>query len=243
MPDPLFSHPRLAALYDALEGKRPDLEFYVNLIESYGAHSMLDVGCGTGALACMLARKGFDVVGLDPAEASLSIARCKPEAGRIRWILGDARAVPVLNADIAVMTGNVAQVFLSDDDWSATLNAIGGALRPEGRFVFETRDPAKEAWRNWTREKTLRRSELPGGAGAVTTWCDLTNVAWPFVSFRWTFAFEADGVVLSSDSTLRFRERTEVEQSLERNGFVVDAVLDAPDRPGLEFVFVARRVE
>jgi hypothetical protein len=59
------------------------------------------------------------------------------------------------------------------------------------------------------------------------------------VSFRYTFAF-ADGEVLNSDSTLRFRGRDEVTASLRAAGFTVTEVRDAPDRPGLEFVFVAR---
>jgi len=47
--------------------------------------------------------------------------------------------------------------------------------------------------------------------------------------------------VLTSDSTLRFRERGEVESSLAAHGYVVEEVRDAPDRPGREFVFFARR--
>jgi hypothetical protein len=61
------------------------------------------------------------------------------------------------------------------------------------------------------------------------------------VSFRSNFVFGADGAVLTSESTLRFRERGEVEADLLAEGFVVDEVRDAPDRPGREFVFVARR--
>lgn len=86
----------------------------------------------------------------------------------------------------------------------------------------------------------LRRSHVPG-IGPVKTWCDITKVDQPFVSFRWTFEFEADGAMLISDSTLRFRSRAEIERSLERAGYAVEEVLDAPDRPGLELVFVARR--
>ena len=50
-----------------------------------------------------------------------------------------------------------------------------------------------------------------------------------------------DGEVLTSDSTLRFREREEVEAELAAHGYVVEDVRDAPDRPGRELVFVARR--
>jgi hypothetical protein len=60
------------------------------------------------------------------------------------------------------------------------------------------------------------------------------------VAFRWTFVFP-DGEVLTSDSTLLFREPDEIEAALLEQGYVIDDVRDAPDRPGREFVFVARR--
>jgi hypothetical protein len=80
------------------------------------------------------------------------------------------------------------------------------------------------------------------GIGPVQTWEDLTDVQLPFVSFRWTVVFEADGATLTSNSTLRFRPREEIRASLEATGFAVEHVRDAPDRPGREFVFVARRI-
>jgi 2-polyprenyl-3-methyl-5-hydroxy-6-metoxy-1,4-benzoquinol methylase len=44
---------------------------------------VLDVGCGTGCLAVLLAERGLSVVGLDPAEASLEVAASKDPAGVI----------------------------------------------------------------------------------------------------------------------------------------------------------------
>ena len=73
------------------------------------------------------------------------------------------------------------------------------------------------------------------------TWIDLLEVDGPLVSFRGTYVFP-DGEVLTSDSTLRFREREELEADLIANGYVVDEVRDAPDRPRRELVFFARRV-
>lgn len=240
MPDPAFSDPRLTALYDAFEGERTDLDFYAALVERHGARRVLDVGCGTGTFACRMARRGLDVVGLDPAEASLDVARRKDGAQKVRWILGDAASVPPLGFDLAMMTGNVAQVFLTDDEWSGVLSAIGSALRPAGHLVFETRDPDKEAWRSWNRAQTDRRIEV-AGIGAVRSWCEVTKVDGPRVAFRWTYEFETDGVVLVSDSTLRFRSRAEIARSLGEAGYSIEEVLDAPDRPGREFVFVAGR--
>jgi hypothetical protein len=70
---------------------------------------------------------------------------------------------------------------------------------------------------------------------------ELTDVSPPFVSFRGTYLFEADGGVIISDSTLRFRDRAEVEYALALTGFALEEVRDAPDRPRREFVFIAGR--
>ena len=84
-------------------------------------------------------------------------------------------------------------------------------------------------------------TEIPG-IGAVEYWVELIEVSGPLVTFRQIYVFAADEQVLTSDSTLRFREREEVERDLVAHGYVVEEVRDAPDRPGREFVFLARRL-
>jgi SAM-dependent methyltransferase len=239
MADAIFEDPRLAAMYDALDPDRSDLDVYRAVADELGARRVLDVGCGTGTFALLLADNGLDVTGVDPANASLDVARAKPGAARVRWILGDATALPPLEVDLATMTGNVAQAIVDEPDWDGTLRGVYNALRPGGYLVFETRDPAYEAWREWARAASHEVTEIDG-IGAVENWAELTAVDLPVVSFRWTFVFP-DGDVLTSDSTLRFRERDEVEAALVAHGYVVDGVRGAPDRPGREFVFFARR--
>ncbi|HYD09481.1 MAG TPA: methyltransferase domain-containing protein, partial [Acidimicrobiales bacterium] len=120
MPDPVFDEPRLADVYDDLDPDRSDLDAYVAIVREIGARSMVDVGCGTGTFACLLADAGLDVVGIDPAAAMLAVARRKDVGGRVRWIHGAAVDLPPLGVELATMTGNVAQVFLDDDEWAAT---------------------------------------------------------------------------------------------------------------------------
>jgi ubiquinone/menaquinone biosynthesis C-methylase UbiE len=239
--DALFEDRRLVRVYDPLEVGRADLEVYVAMVAEFGAGSVLDVGCGTGSLASLLAVRGVEVVGVDPAEASLEVARGKAGAEEVRWVHGDATGLPELQVELAVMTGNVAQVFLTDEEWMATLYGVRAALVPGGRFVFETRDPARRAWLEWNREATYNRTDVPG-VGVVENWTDLLEVSEPLVKFRRTYVFESDGATITSESTLRFRSRAEVEESLREAGFVVAGVRDAPDRPGKEFVFVAEAV-
>lgn len=231
MADAIFEEPRLAQIYDALDDDRSDLDAYAALATEFGAVSVLDVGCGTGTLACLLAARGLEVVGVDPAAASLDVARRKPGAGGIRWLHGAATALPALQVDLATMTGNVAQVFVTDQEWVATLAAIREALRPGGRLVFESRDPQQEAWLEWNRDQTYRRVVIPG-TGPVETWTDLTGVEGSLVSFRTTFVFGRDGAVLTSDSALRFRNRGELENSLAAAGLIVQEVRDARTGPG-----------
>ncbi len=237
-PDTKFINPRLAQIDDHLYADRSDLELYRGMILEFGARSALDVGCGTGTFACLLAAAGIDVIGVDPAAASLNVARKKPGADRVRWLLGDATTLPSMTVDVATMTGNVAQVFLDDADWLAALAGIRKTLWPNGRLVFEVRDPARRAWQDWNRARSFRCVEIPE-LGPVEIWVELTDVSLPLVSFRWNYHFAKDGAVLTSDSTLRFREKSEIEASLAQSGFEVLEVRDAPDRPGLEFVFVA----
>ena len=187
----------------------------------------------------MLAGNGLEVTGVDPAKASLDVARAKPAADRVRWIHGDATALPALEVDLATMTGNAAQAIVDEHMWYGTLRGVFDTLRAGGHFVFETRDPAYEAWQEWTRDASYEISEIDG-VGPVENWAELTAVDLPLITFRWTFVFP-DGEVLTSDSTLRFRERDEVHADLTLHGYVVDDVRDAPDRPGRELVFVARR--
>ena len=246
MPDAIFAHRRLAPVYDAFEGDRADLAAYLDIADELGAAHVLDVGCGTGCLAIMLADRGRTVVGVDPAEASLEVARSKDRSGRITWVHGDATRLPALvadlgGADLAVMTGNVAQVFLTDEDWTRTLQGIHAAIRPGGHFVFETRRPERRAWEEWAADEAPVTVDVPG-IGSVERRFEVTDVSLPFVSFRNTYRFLADGAVLTSDSTLRFRGRDEVETSLVAHGYRVRDVREAPDRPGREFVFVAERM-
>jgi ubiquinone/menaquinone biosynthesis C-methylase UbiE len=240
MQDAIFAEPRLARIYDLWEGDRVDLPHYLSLVTELGAHSVLDVGCGTGNWACLLAERGCEVTGLDPAQASLDVAKAKPGAQCVRWIHGDVSSLPALAVDLATMTGNVSNVFLTEQEWSATLRGVHAALRPGGHLVFESVDPAGQPWLNWNRETTYVRRESPD-AGAFESWLDVIRVEGDLVRTQRTYVFAADGATMISDATRRYPPRADIEDSLISAGYEVTDVRGAPDRPGLELVFIARK--
>jgi SAM-dependent methyltransferase len=240
VPDELFTDPRLVRVYDHFDGQRDDLDLYLGLVEEFAGQSVVDIGCGTGVLCRLLAGRGLTVTGTDPALASIEHAQRQPGAEAVRWLHGDATALPDMQVDVATMTGNVAQVFVDDGEWQSTLDAVHCALRPGGVFAFETRNPARQAWEQWNKDKTFVDDVVPG-IGRVSTWVDVLDVATTTVTFRTTYTFHDEQLTLTSHSTLRFRNRDDLAASLAHAAFDVVDIRDAPDRPGREWVYVARR--
>ena len=244
-PDLGYADPRLAATYDAENAGRDDVEFYVALTRELGARRVSDVGCGTGVLACELAAAGCAVTGVDPAAAMLSIARARPGGERVRWINGEASGLSSASADLLVMTGHVAQIFVEDTDWADLLAQARRVVRQGGHLAFETRNPAVESWRGWTWDASFGTFRLPDGS-SFDSWVQLIDATHERVTFDAHNVFHADGRDLVSRSTLRFRGRDELELSLDRAGFTVETVYgdwdrSPPSTSSPELIYVAQR--
>jgi hypothetical protein len=158
----------------------------------------------------------------------------------VRWIYGDVTSLPALAVDLATMTGNVSNVFLTQQDWLRTLDGVRAALRPGGYLVFESVDPAGQPWLNWNRETSYVRRES-AEAGVFESRTEVTGVDGDLVSTRRTWVFAADGATVISEGTRRYPPRPVIEDSLVSAGYELTDVRGAPDRPGLELVFIARK--
>ncbi|WP_369248975.1 class I SAM-dependent methyltransferase [Streptomyces sp. R41] len=201
MADRSFSDVSLAALYDALNPWRPSDDFYLDLVMS--ARSVLDVGCGTGRLLGRAREAGHEgrLCGLDPAAAMLVQARRR---AAVEWVLGDlASARWEREFDLVVMTGHAFQVLVCDEELRSSLAAVREALTDDGRFVFETRNPAARAWESWTPERVREVSDAHGAVVRVRHEVD-TPVLGDRVTFTETFEHPDWERPRVSRSTLRF---------------------------------------
>jgi len=190
-----YTDARLVDLYDTDNPRGIDYDFYIQLAKDINASKILDLGCGTGLLTRELAGNGWNLTGVDPSAAMLAYAKKQANANLVQWIEGDSSVLGKANADLVLMTGNVAQVFLEDDYWLKTLGNIYNALKPGGYVAFESRNPAARAWENWNQ-----------------------------VHFQGHNIFTETGETLVVDSILRFRTDQEICSSLEESGFKVKHV-------------------
>lgn len=106
----------------------------VDLAQVVAGERALDLACGTGDLAFLLAARGAEVVGLDLTPRMVQIARAKAAAGstRLGWTVGDMTALPYRRGTFTLVTTsyglrNVPDLDLAIDE-AARVLATGGRL-------------------------------------------------------------------------------------------------------------------
>jgi SAM-dependent methyltransferase len=111
------------------------------------ARRIADLGIGTGDLVIALARRGFEVVGVDVSRPMLAVSRDKiSEAGLANppvLVEQDIRALALeapLDAALCVYT--VVNQLTEPGDLDRLLDAVGRSLVSGGLFVFEVNLPA-----------------------------------------------------------------------------------------------------
>ncbi|MEU8912696.1 methyltransferase domain-containing protein [Streptomyces nigrescens] len=218
-----FSDADAAALYDLLnpwDAKRfPSDAFYDELVMAAG--SVLDVGCGTGAMLHLARERGHPgrLVGLDPDRAALARARRRAD---IEWVESTAAAARWNAAfDLATMTSHAFQCLVTDAELRASLAAVHTALRNGGRFAFEMRHPQARAWEDWNPSKAT--DIVDAGGRTLRVWHETESVTGDVVTFTGTTA-AADGTVLRVDRTsLRFLDVALLDAFLVDAGFGIEA--------------------
>lgn len=231
------------AAYEDLNPSDHDYRFYAGLARSRAVRRVVDLGCGTGVLAVMLAGNGLEVVAVDPDREMLRVARGRPGTDLVSWRDGGAEAIPIGWADLVTMTGHTAQVFTTDDAWRTALLDIHRGLTPGGLVAFETRNPDARAWEAWTRQQTLRL--VATAEGPIEFWHDTVHVEMPLVTYTTTTANLQTGHTETDSDTLAFRDEAAVRARLTETGFIVEEMLgDWDGRPvtstSPELIVIAR---
>lgn len=216
-----------AALYDFVWGGRDDdLALYEQLARR-GETPSLELGVGTGRVALHLARRGFDVVGVDasrPMLARLEAALDAETAPRLRLVEADMREFDLGRErfDLIYCAANSFQHLLTSEDQRAALRCVAKHLPSGGVFVAEVRPPSAVDW-------TIERSPLqlrfvrPYGDGEQLMQMFSLTAAPAAQTTTGTYIFDrvsVSGAVTRRmfDITLRYTGRAEMELLLASAG-------------------------
>ena len=139
---PAYDSSLPAHVVDHYLGKR--VEYLTKVCPS---GSVLDVGCGTGALAQRLSARGYRVVGADPSEGMLEVMRAR--APEIQAVHASGSALPFAAAqfDLVVTVATLHHIATAEEV-RRTLAEMVRVCRAGGRIVIWDHNPRNPYWSN-----------------------------------------------------------------------------------------------
>lgn len=145
------------------ESVRSAVGFMERVMKLRGSAKVLDVGCGLGYHSIELARRGYDVTGLEWSKPYLEVAKRQAPAAcaSVRFIEGDMTCMTFHSEfDAAVLWGNTFGMFAHDDNVQ-TLRGMQRALKKGGFALIDTQnytglpDELKQGWRFHDEEQNV----------------------------------------------------------------------------------------
>jgi 2-polyprenyl-6-hydroxyphenyl methylase / 3-demethylubiquinone-9 3-methyltransferase len=107
---------------------------------SIAQQKILEVGCGGGLICEQLARRGAEMVGIDPSQGALDTATAHAQerglSQHIHYQQGYAESLPFTDASFSAIV--CFDVLEHVHDLKATIKEIARVLAPGGVFVFDT---------------------------------------------------------------------------------------------------------
>ena len=139
----------LAPIYDKVNGEI-DYSAWADFIEenvkkynpNMKTELVLDLGCGTGKMTIELARRGYDMTGVDLSAEMLDIARCAAErcglSDKMLWLLQDITEFELYGTvELCVSCLDTVNHLTSPQELKKCLSLVHNYLVPDGLFLFD----------------------------------------------------------------------------------------------------------
>jgi ubiquinone/menaquinone biosynthesis C-methylase UbiE len=189
-----------------------------------GEDSILDLACGTGRITLPLAKKGYNLIGVDIHEGMLAEAKTKTPANvLVSWLQQDCTNLQVEgDVPFSYMVGHSFQHFLTNEDQNALLTSLHRVLKEDGVFIFSTRFPSKEELLQEPKEEYWRSVNV-----SETVKCDIyTKATYNPISQIQSYDtirrfYEGEKLIeeRTTPIDLRYTYPQELERVLALNGF------------------------
>ena len=134
-----------AAVYDKFMDNIPYEEwsrYIIDLLQKHGVKDglVLELGCGTGSMTELLAKAGYDMIGIDNAEDMLELASEKRQQSGldILYLLQDMREFELYGTVRAVVSVCDSMNYITEeDDLLQVFRLVNNYLDPGGMFLFD----------------------------------------------------------------------------------------------------------
>ena len=202
-----------------------DWSFVEQWAQSLGG-PLLDLACGTGRMALRLAAQGYQVTGVDIVPEMIGLARQKATArsASIEWVVADARSFRLYKQFPAIfMLMNAFQFLLTREDHEALFARVREHLQPEGRFLFETRNPSPRNLQQVRHPESQKFTTPDGGQLVITEqqhYDPMTQIQHYNNHYQWVYP-DGQRREKTNRVALRYVFPQEMEALLFYNGFEV----------------------
>lgn len=114
------------------------LAYFTPIVGDWRGKSVLDLGCGGGFMSEALAQRGAKVIGVDPSQPAIAIARKHAEATSlaIDYRTGTGESLPVTESSVDIVL--CVDVLEHVRDLDTVLDEVRRVLKPGGLFLFDT---------------------------------------------------------------------------------------------------------
>jgi len=141
----------LAVSYDRLTNDvdyQATVAFYQQILDKEGLHprTAVDLACGTGSVAWLLAEKGLDVIGVDMSVEMLSVAAQKSTESGKRPVFVQQQLQRLRlpkGVDLAVCALDSLDYIIDPKDCREAIARVHRVLNPGGCFIFDVNTPQK----------------------------------------------------------------------------------------------------
>ena len=187
---------------------------------------VLDLACGTGKMTAELARRGYDMIGVDLSAEMLSVAARDRSAKNILWLMQDMRSFELYGSVGAVVCClDAVNCLLTTDDLKKCFSTVHNYLDPNGLFIFDVNSPYK--FENVFADNAYILEE----DGVFCGWRNFYNKKTRVCDFYLTF-FEKKGEKYERyDENQREKcySEKQLESALKACGFCVCGFFGSPD--------------
>lgn len=218
------------------EQVRTEVDFIESALSLPSAGRVLDLGCGYGRHTVPLARRGYEMVGLDLSLDLLqnALRRAQAKQASIKFVHGDLRDLEFNEVFDGVFCANTTFGYFSDAENLMVLRGVYRALKPGGRFLVDVVN------RDHTLQSVPTRNWWEGDGCLIQEDVDVDHITSRLMIKR--FVVYADGTQREYDITLRLFSPHELLAMLRLVGFRYVSLSGSLHTPGAFFGAGSERI-